>query len=503
MQRPSQTAQRLAYALRSPIANTGDWMARNEQIRNLQNEMRTMYGGAGDAMNRAFYDATRTEAARRANTGDPNHISNQIFNAIANNGSQMMVPGATFQLPSGDQALNYVNELQRQGGQVGDSVRQMAADSDWLNRQTRTGLYASGSLNNWQANPLAYRSMNGPAKQIIDIDSEDSLAFGGDGSQMARQLGQGIIRDNQWARDAQARQNQAAPRPASGGYIGPSQEYLDNIKTWSKQPNNLWYDQNGKLARMNYGSAGDIESVSSRVGDTYTQRQNPDGKYTNWNWAAAQPRQAQPRAVQQSPQPQSQYAQAPSIGPAQWTGYGRNDGASGMPDAGWIDTPGDNWRWDKGDASWTQDGIPEPVDPVNSQWINDLRFKGRQEAERNQGLGSTRSFGALPAAMGAAQAPMIYSRPAPAQPKPQPAQAPNPMKSPVRPFNASDFSMNTLEPSRAFGGTLSPGWLDVDMAHGPLFVNTYRQAPRTMGDNAFSRYETNPFSAGRIQAFMR
>lgn len=410
-------------------------MARNEQIRNLQNEMRTMYGGAGDAMNRAFYDATRTEAARRANTGDPNHISNQIFNAIANNGSQMMVPGATFQLPSGDQALNYIDELQRQGGQVGDSVRQMAADSDWLNRQTRTGLYASGSLNNWQANPLAYRSMNGPAKQIIDIDSEDSLAFGGDGSQMARQLGQGIIRDNQWARDAQSRQ---MPKPPVSMPV-------------------------------------DGKSTTKFFGD-------PTKDYS---------------------QGQQQLAQKPPLR----GGVAVDDGAD--PN-GWLPDGVGEWKPDPVHVPTKAETMYEN-DQARRDW--NMFYGGKYspsigntdgfQAEARKTARNWGTFNALPAAMGAAQAPMIYSRPAPAQPKPQPAQAPNPMKSPVRPFNASDFSMNTLEPSRAFGGTLSPGWLDVDMSHGPLFVNTYRQAPRTMGDNAFNRYETNPFSAGRIQAFMR
>lgn len=107
------------------------------------------------------------------------------------------------------------------------------------------------------------------------------------------------------------------------GYRGASPEYLNNIKSWSKQPNNLWVDQTGKLARMNYDPSGSgmIDSVSTRKGDTYTQRDNPDGKYTNWNWIRDQqknkPVVAQAPAAARPPQPYGmQFAK--SSNPSDW-----------------------------------------------------------------------------------------------------------------------------------------------------------------------------------------
>lgn len=95
------------------------------------------------------------------------------------------------------------------------------------------------------------------------------------------------------------------------GYRGASPEYLNNIKSWSKQPNNLWVDQTGKLARINYDPSGSgmIDSVSTRKGDTYTQRDNPDGKYTNWNWMRDQ-QQNKPMVAQA---PGATPAQAPKL----------------------------------------------------------------------------------------------------------------------------------------------------------------------------------------------
>lgn len=174
---PSQDAQRLATLLRFKPTSTGEWQANNEEIARLQAAMKSRYAAAGDSLNRAFYDATRGEAMRRrgaadatGNSRDREHMSYLQNSLIENNGSQMNVPGATFQLPTGDQQMRYLRQMAQQGANIGDAAYQMAADNDYLFGVGRDGAYASGSLGNWMGQPLAYRSLNGPAKQIVDID---------------------------------------------------------------------------------------------------------------------------------------------------------------------------------------------------------------------------------------------------------------------------------------------------------------------------------------------
>lgn len=383
---PSYLAQQIASNLNQPITNTGDWMAANERNWQLQQEQRALNANLAPALNNAFYDATRAEANRRARQVDPNSMSAQIYNAIANNGSQMMVPGASFQLPTGDQQQAYLGLLQQQGANISPALQQMAFDNDYLfNAVGRNGLYSSGSLSNWMANPIGYKSMGiegrTPFKTYQDIDSPESLAYGGDGSQMLQELQNQMLRDFRWNQDA--------------------------INAYDKSMGNT-------------NPAGRFIGGGPNVVNT-----GVSGKVVGWN-----PSQ--------------------SSGPARNTGYGRNGGVSGMPDADWIDTPGDNWRWDKGEGMWTQDGMPEPVDPVNSQWINDLNFKGRSEAEKNQQLGG---MGVLTPMMGYATAPQIYSRPKQAVPKVK----------------------NVANSSGGFGGTLSPGWLDTSTTYGPLFQPNYKE----------------------------
>lgn len=384
---PSYLAQQIANNLNQPITNTGDWMAANERNWQLQQEQRALNANLAPALNNAFYDATRAEANRRAKQVDPNSMSAQIYNAIANNGSQMMVPGASFQLPTGDQQQAYLGLLQQQGANISPALQQMAFDNDYLfNAVGRNGLYSSGSLGNWMANPIGYKSMGiegrTPFKTYQNIDSPESLAYGGDGSQMLQELQNQMLRDFRWNQDA--------------------------INAYDKSMNNA-------------NPAGRFIGGGPNVVNT-----GVSGKVVGWN-----PSQ--------------------SSGPARNTGYGRNGGVSGMPDADWIDTPGDSWRWDKGEGMWTQDGLPEPVDPVNSQWINDLNFKGRSEAEKNQQLGG---MGVLTPMMGYATAPQIYSRP-----KPQ----------------AVPKVKNVANSSGGFGGTLSPGWLDTSTTYGPLFQPNYKE----------------------------
>lgn len=488
---PSYLAQQIANNLNQPITNTGDWMAANERNWQLQQEQRALNANLAPALNNAFYDATRAEANRRAKQVDPNSMSAQIYNAIANNGSQMMVPGASFQLPTGDQQQAYLGLLQQQGANISPALQQMAFDNDYLfNAVGRNGLYSSGSLGNWMANPIGYKSMGiegrTPFKTYQNIDSPESLAYGGDGSQMLQELQNQMLRDFRWNQDAYNSYmksiNNKNPLGGFRGDIGGNEHLLinnlDELKKKANTPQNMdWtqyplgnhaYDKYIKdwtpaHVTGNYGYGKYVKDIFA--GPNGNLQFVPLATTLSQNMAPAyfpgdpptQFKDAEPFFSSNDPSvlfPRGISAKDPngnSIGPARNTGYGRNGGVSGMPDADWIDTPGDNWRWDKGEGMWTQDGLPEPVDPVNSQWINDLNFKGQSEAEKNQQLGG---MGVLTPMMGYATAPQIYSRP-----KPQ----------------AVPKVKNVANSSGGFGGTLSPGWLDADTTYGPLFQPNYKE----------------------------
>lgn len=403
---PSYLAQQIAANLNRPVTNTGDWMAANERNWQLQQEMRALNANLAPALNQAFYEATQAEANRRLRLADPNSMSAQIYSAVANNGSQMMVPGASFQLPTGDQQQNYL----RQMGVTSPALQQMALDNDYLfNNVGRNGLYSSGSLGNWMANPIGYKSMGiegrTPFKTYQDIDSPESLAYGGDGSQMAQQLQSELLRDFRWNQDAMNRYDQSmANKNPLGQFIGGGPNVVNTGVT---------------------------------------------GRVVGWN-------------------------PSPSSGPAKNTGYGKGGGTSGMPDADWIDTPGDTWRYNKGDGFWEQDNGPDAVDPVNSKFVNDMTFRGRLEAEANQmrsrgvpehqikdymdsfssQLNSSGLMGLMSPAMGYATAPKIYAVPKQSKPK-----------------NPKDVTNS----SGGFGGTLSPGWLDATTTYGPLFQPNYKE----------------------------
>lgn len=477
---PSAEALGLAALLQTPVTNTGDWMARNEQLGRAQADYKRQRQSVGDSLNNAFYDAFRGEARNRiaaadrsGNTKDREHISYLINNLIANNGSLATVPGATFQMPTGDQQSNYLRQMAANGANIGDAAYQMAADNDYLFGIGRDGLYGSGSLNGFMQNPIGYRSMGiegrTPFKTYQDIDAVDNIAYGGDGSQAAIALQQEQMRQFRWNQDAINRYNQSmANKNPMGRFIGGQVQ---------RGPGLPGVDANGWIPDW-----------------------VPDGKYNPAQLSNAIKSYGKTqgylsgRGVTQMGDPTKSTGEAPA---GSWQSVPRGGaggsvkGSSGFPDAGWIDTPGDNWRWDKGDQQWTQDGLPEPVDPVNSQWINNLNYRGRSEAERNQNLGSVKSFGALPAMMGMAEAPKLVQRSAPTSPSRS-----------AKPFSAQDFSAGALSPSRGFGGTtLDPYYMgDYQQLFNKNFGTSwdYQRA----NDGGFGRWQTNPFSAGRVNAAM-
>ena len=57
---------------------------------------------------------------------------------------------------------------------------------------------------------------------------------------------------------------------------------------------------------------------------------------------------------------------------------------------------------------------------------------------------------------------------------------------------------------KPFGGSLSPGWTEYDRGYGQLFSRAYQQ-PRSSysASSSFDRWQTDPFTAGQIGAFMQ
>ena len=244
----------------------------------------------------------------------------------------------------------------------------------------------------------------------------DPFAFGGDGSQYARQESWNILRDHAWQQQANER-------------------YIQSIN--NRMP------------------VGDRKGTGNGITNT-----GVSGRVIG-------------------------YQPSGSSGPAQNTGYGPGGGTSGrMPDAPWVDTEGDNWKWTK--DGWEQTGKGEQFDPVNDQTIRDLRFRGQVDSQANQmrsegvpeyqvqefikrmnkpnGMLQLPPMSAYPAAMGIAEAPPITQRGS---------------MSPNNDVFADQF---TPAPSRG------------DATHWPYGMRTQ--------SNSFDRYAFNPMLAGAVDARM-
>lgn len=243
----------------------------------------------------------------------------------------------------------------------------------------------------------------------------DPFAYGGDGSQYARQESWNILRDYAWQQQA-------------------NQRYADSIN--NRMP------------------VGDRKGTGNGITNT-----GVSGRVVG-------------------------YTPSGSSGPAQNTGYGPNGGTSGrMPDAPWVDTEGDNWKWTK--DGWEQTGKPEQFDPINDQTVRDLRFRGQVDSQANQmrsqgvpeyqvqdfikrmnkpnGMLQLPPMSAYPAAMGIAEAP--------------------PMQ------------MGSMSPNNdIFADQFTPAPSRGDATHWPYGMRTQ--------SNSFDRYAFNPMLAGAVDARM-
>ena len=261
-----------------------------------------------------------TEAYGQGGEG-ANSFGNQYAAAVRGNNSKSidMARAGNVVVPAGD-ALEKFGSI---GTPMSDKLTHALADSDY----NHTFEYHPDSVN---ASMAGYSGTSmgdgtGGAAPGQTVGGEDQRREGWGSTFMpGGEYDRGGGADAQWKYKHDYDVNgKYVGNQQPTGYRGASPEYLNNIKSWSKQPNNLWVDQTGKLARMNYdpGGSGMIDSVSTRKGDTYTQRDNPDGKYTNWNWIRDQQKNQpaqRPGAAPQAPQPYGmQFAK--SSNPKDWT----------------------------------------------------------------------------------------------------------------------------------------------------------------------------------------
>ncbi|MCA0314219.1 MAG: hypothetical protein LCH63_10325 [Candidatus Melainabacteria bacterium] len=241
---PSSSAQAWQNNLNwSAGMTTGDWMAKNERAWQLSQERNYLNSSLAPALNQAWRDDTIMKAqsmtAEMMRAGKTDHIGFDILNRVQNGGSMMMAMAPNFQLPTGDQQFSILSQMASRGVNISPALLQMAMDNDYLFRGGSSGMYASGSLGGFLNNPLGYKSMGiegkTPWKTYQDIDSMESLAYGGDGSAVVSELMRAAKRDASWnANSVGSYLRSMMNTQPLGGYRGASEEYLRNIKGWNK-----------------------------------------------------------------------------------------------------------------------------------------------------------------------------------------------------------------------------------------------------------------------------
>lgn len=169
------------------------------------------------------------------------------------------------------------------------------------------------------------------------------------------------------------------------------------------------------------------------------------------------------------------------------------DGSQSMPGMSLTNGPDNKPMWTKPDALQDWGALPErkqnpkPFDPtVPSADYQPKRGDGagyRQERNSNPYFdnhgGRSLTFGAMQPAFGVAQAPKIQR-------------------------NNTSFGQTPPASSgpKPFGGSLSPDWTSYDISTGELFGRGY--TPFTgRPSSSFDRWQTDPYTAGQISAFMR
>lgn len=342
--------------------------------------------------------------ARNTAIGEPTNLNAMWGNSVlSNNNTQIgIIQQGRMVAPRG----NALEDALAAGLDPNSSLAQFLADQDVFAQDDYMPGAKPSLMSGYNSMGLGGGTYTGNA---------DAFAYGGDGSQYARQESWNILRDHAWQQQANER-------------------YIQSIN--NRMP------------------VGDRKGTGNGITNT-----GVSGRVVG-------------------------YTPSGSSGPAENTGYGPGGGTSGrMPDAPWVDTEGDNWKWTK--DGWEQTGKGEQFDPVNDQTIRDLRFRGQVDSQANQmrsegvpeyqvqefikrmnkpnGMLQLPPMSAYPAAMGIAEAP--------------------PMQ------------MGSMSPSNdVFADQFTPAPSRGDATHWPYGMRTQ--------SNSFDRYAFNPMLAGAVDARM-
>lgn len=381
-----------------------------------------------------------------------------------------------------------------------------------------------------------YKSMSeagqyGGAK-VFGVDD----AYGGDGRQAAIGDMLNTLRDERWANDAQnSYWKSINNRNPLGSYQGASAEYLANVKGWNKFPKNYL----GPGANSSYSGSSDYPGEGFALSNAGYVPTGATGDTNGWidgDWTGSpNPSRFDPTVVSKDYVPKmgnlkgwsdevknKEYlnkggfrdmvggllSNLKKIGKSALKPFGGLNDSWQIPGKG-LKTGGlmkdmlssfNSWADGKGDFALNMGGLRGDLKSSASSWA----YKGK-------GLKTGGLVGDLKDSLGSWL------------PKPAPynglfgtgplfgdgdlkglAAYSGPMLTPAMGI-AMPPSMRLVHgrpPSapQPFRGNLSPY---ADLGYRDLFVNQHRDRYSTVGNSAFGRYQTDPFTAGRINAKMR
>lgn len=359
-------------------------------------------------------------------------------------------------------------------------------------------------------------------------------AFGGDGRQAAIGDLLNDLRDERWANDAQNSYNRSMNnKNPLGSYKGASAEYLANVKGWNKFPKNYagpgmnseytgnpgWPGEGFALTSEGYVPTGATGDTNGWIDGDWTGSPNPSrfdptvaskdytpklGNLKGWS-----------DAVKNSPYLQGLkdmtsglLSNLKKIGQSALKPFGGLDQSWQIPGKG-LKTGGlmkdmlssfNSWADGKGDFALNMGGLRGDLKSSASSWA----YKGKGlktgglAGDLKDSLGSwlpkpapyNGLFGTGPLfgdgdlkGLAAYSGPMLYPAMGIAMPPSIKAMTGRPPSTP-----------------QPFRGSLSP-YADADYRYN--FTRQYNDRYSTVGNSAFSRYQTDPFTAGRIGAKMR
>lgn len=462
----------------------------NRELQGQEQEYRNLARDANYAGAKRMVDE---ETAAGRGTG----LAAMAGNAILSNNhfSHGIINHGRMVAPAGNAVEDALKAYELTGRTPSLSLLQMLAVSDALTQDD----YMPAGPFGIQKTIGGYKSMGIAGGSYTGNTSP--FAYGGDGSQYARQEAQNIVRDYNWNQDA------ARSYDASMANKNPLGSYKGG--TVQKGPGLEGPDANGWMPDW-----------------------VPDGKYspkqldeTRAAWDRSQDYYSKRGVIQmQTPTKSSGKGSGQLAGGGYWgqpmadagnfqmsNSYTASPNSDGPDPNGWIDGYGTGSRnpqrfdptvasdeyspKDGGAAGYRQERNSNPYFDSSPRQMQNVQGAGRSFGQTLRGIGET------------ALAPL---------------RAPTPKSMPDMTFQQFTPAMGIANPKpkivsgpRPFGGTLSPGWTGNDVFDGPMFTNSpryNRSQPYTSGfakefglqngspSSSFDRHAVDPISAGRYAA---